>query len=254
MRELAAIVLAAGKGERLRAAAHTDLPKVLIPILGRPMIAYVLDAIREAGIGDITLVVGYQADKVRAALGEAYRYIFQKMQLGSGHAVLCAREALAGVSENVLVLCGDSPLFTSETIRLLAEHHRQTGAAITLVSAMPDDPSGYGRILRNAAGGIRAIVEEKGASDETKAIREVNGGAYAFRAEWLWANIERMRVNAAGELNLTDLVEIAVSDGETVQTISCDPQEILGINTPEQLAEVETLLGTKSDAARQCGL
>ena len=247
MREFAAIVLAAGKGERLRIAAHTDLPKVLIPILGRPMIAYVLDAIREAGIGDITLVVGYQADKVRAALGEAYRYIFQKPQLGSGHAVLCAKEALAGASEHVLVLCGDSPLFTSETIRLLAEHHRQTGAAITLVSATPDDPSGYGRILRDVAGGIRAIVEEKGASDETKAIREVNGGAYAFRAEWLWANIEHIRVNAAGELNLTDLVEIAVSDGEMVQTIPCDPQEILGINTRDQLADVEKLLAAMTD-------
>ena len=253
MREFAAIVLAAGKGERLRVAAHTDLPKVLIPVLGRPMIAYLLDAVRGAGVDDITLVVGYQADKVRAALGEAYRYVLQERQLGSGHAVLYAKEALAGTSEHILVLCGDSPLFTSETIRLLAEHHRQTGAAITLVSAVPDNPSGYGRILR-AAGRIRGIVEEKGAGDEVRAIREVNGGAYAFNAEWLWANIERMRVNPAGELNLTDLVEIAVSDGERVQAISCDPFEILGVNTPEQLAEVETLLATRTDAAHQCGL
>ena len=243
MREFAAIVLAAGKGERLRRGiVKVDLPKVLIPILGRPMIAYLLDAIRAAGVENLTLIVGYKADKVRAVLGEGYRYVLQERQLGSGHAVLCAKEALTGASEHVLVFCGDSPLFTSDTIRALAEYHCTNGATITLAWAMPDDPSGYGRILRNADGRIIAIVEEKGVGEDIEAVREVNGGVYVFRAAWLWANIERMRLNAAGELNLTDLVEIAISDGESVDAYPCDAAQILGVNTYEQLSEVERLL------------
>ena len=243
MKKFAAIVLAAGKGERLRRAGiRMDSPKILIPILVRPMVGYVLDAIRGAGVEDVTFVVGCQAEKVRAALGEGYRYVTQEQQLGSGHAVLCAKDALVGAAEHVLVFCGDSPLFTAATVRRLMDHHRITNAVITLVSASPENPSGYGRIVRDDAGKIRAIIEESGASEEIKAIREVNGGAYAFRAEWLWANIKRMRTNTAGELNLTDLVEIAISDGVPVEAISCDAEEILGVNTPEQLALVENLL------------
>lgn len=243
MKEFAAIVLAAGRGERLRQAGIGEgLPKVLVPIAGRPMVSYVLAAIRGAGIEDITLVVGYKADEVRKQLGSGYAYALQEQQLGSGHAVLCARDLLTNVSEHVVVLCGDSPLLSFPTIRRLMERHLRSGGAVTLLSAIVDDPSGYGRILRDRHGGIRAVVEEKGASEDIKVIREVNGGAYAFRAAWLWANIERMRVNAAGELNLTDLVEIAASDGEIVGFITCGGGEILGVNTPDQLAEVERAL------------
>jgi len=243
----AAIVLAAGRGSRFGGEAGRPFPKVLRPVLGRPMVRWVLDALRGAGIDDITLIVGFGADQVRREIGPSVRYVVQTEQKGSGHAVACAKDTFDAYRGSLVVMCGDSPLFTSETIRRIADQHVLAGAVVTLASARLDDPTGYGRIVRDSHGRIVAIVEEKCASDREKAIREVNGGIYAFDARWLFGSIDKMAINEVGEYNLTDMVRVAIEQGRTVSAIECDPSELLGVNTPDQLAEVEaTLRGRRS--------
>jgi bifunctional UDP-N-acetylglucosamine pyrophosphorylase/glucosamine-1-phosphate N-acetyltransferase len=243
-----AIILAAGKGERMRGeAASAEFPKVLRQLCGRPMIAYVIDAIRAAGVSDITIIVGFGADHVRRTTGGRLRYILQKEQLGSGHAVASGKGALGGRGGNALIMCGDSPLFTAATISSLMEHHTETRTTITLVSAVVDDPPGYGRVTRGPSGRITGIVEEKCATPEERAIREINGGAYAFDSKWLWANIDRIEPGEGGELYLTDLVRIATSEGREVDAVPAAAEEVLGVNTPADLRRVEDILRRRAE-------
>ena len=235
-----AIILAAGKGSRM----GSELPKVLLPLCGRPMLAHILDVLAEVGIVHPVIVVS-KSGVVREALGDTYRYARQEEQLGSGHAVLCAREAALG-SANILIMCGDSPLFKTETVRSLMEVHIREQAAITLASTMLDDPQGYGRILRAPTGDVKGIVEEKLATPGQKTIREINGGCYAFDAEWLWGNIEKMRKNEAGEYCLTEMVDIAIAQGRKVTTVQAEPDEVAGVNTPEQLLAAENILRARA--------
>jgi bifunctional UDP-N-acetylglucosamine pyrophosphorylase / glucosamine-1-phosphate N-acetyltransferase len=242
-----AIVLAAGKGTRMQGepvppGAPKEFPKVLRPVLGRPMIYYALDALSGAGIDDITIVIGYGGEEVRRVLGPRFRYAVQSEQLGSGHAVASARELLRKHPGDAIITCGDSPLFTAESIQRLKEIHSESGAVITLASALIDDPTGYGRIIRDESGSIKGITEEKAASQLEKSVREINGGAYAFRGNWLWQNLDRIKKNEQGEYYLTDLVGMAIEDGLRVESVSCAPEETYGVNTPEQLKEAESVL------------
>jgi bifunctional UDP-N-acetylglucosamine pyrophosphorylase/glucosamine-1-phosphate N-acetyltransferase len=223
----------------------SDLPKVLLPLCGRPMLAHILDVISELGVARPVIVVGKNGDLVRETLGGAYRYTCQEEQLGSGHAVLCARETALG-SKNVLIMCGDSPLFKVETVRSLMETHVRKQATITLASAILDDPRGYGRILRAPTGNIMGIVEEKPATPKQKAIKEINGGCYAFDAEWLWENIELMHANETGEYCLTEMVDIAIAQGKKVITVSAEADEVAGVNTPDQLLAAENILRARA--------
>ena len=237
------VILAAGDSTRMR----SQTPKVLHVLAGHPLIDY-STRLAEA-LTDLppVVVVGRDAEKVQAFLGNRARYVYQAERLGTGHAVLQARSLLAEQPGTVLVFYGDMPLLTEESMRRLLDlHHRDKQAVLSMLTFESDQPRGFGRIVRDQAGQVVAIVEEADCTPEQLRISELNPGLYCYDADWLWANIERMRVNAAGELNLTDLVEIAVSDGETVQTIACDPQEILGINTQEQLAKIERLLAARS--------
>lgn len=242
-----AIVLAAGRGTRMAEEGESVyFPKVLRQVCGRPVIGYVLDALARAGMEDVTVVVGSGAKEVQSALGERYRYVHQSEQVGSGHAVACAAPVLARRSGVAVVMCGDSPLFTPATIQNLIIEIQAENATIALASAFLDDPAGYGRIIRDENGNIERIVEEKGASEEDRTVNEVNGGCYAFDSEWLWANIGRMETNPAGELNLTDLVRVAISDGMTVAASPCDPTEILNVNRLRDLEVVEKIIcGTR---------
>ena len=242
---LAGLVLAAGKGSRFASESHEPFPKVLRLVLGRPMVCYVLDALRGAGIKDITLIVGFGAKQVTSEVGTGVKYVLQTEQKGSGHAVACAKDALREFDGSLIIMCGDSPLFTAETVRRISEQHARTHAVATLATAILDDPFGYGRIVRNPSGAIAGIVEEKCADSNEKAIREVNGGAYAFDARWLFDNIDQMTINSAGEYNLTDMIRVAVEQKQTISAVQCDPIELLGVNTPDQLATVEELLRSR---------
>jgi bifunctional UDP-N-acetylglucosamine pyrophosphorylase / glucosamine-1-phosphate N-acetyltransferase len=175
--DLIAIVLAAGVGKRMK----SDLPKVLHPVLGRPMLEHVLDAVRAAGVGRSIVVVGHQAERVRAVVAAPdVEFVLQAEQLGTGHAVMQAEPLLRGVRGTTFVLCGDTPILTSETLCELLATHRETKASATVLSALLEDPTGYGRVLRSADGAVTRIVEHKDANEAERRVREINSGLFTF--------------------------------------------------------------------------
>lgn len=239
------IVLAAGHGKRM---GNPDLPKVLVPFAGKPIISYLLDAVDQLGYSDrLTIVVGQKAELVQQYLGPEYQYVYQTEQLGTGHAVACAKAALEGRAENIMVLYGDHPLVTAATIDAVTKQHANTAAVVTMATFTISDFDDwrkafydYGRVIRNASGAISAIVEKKDATPEQLAIKELNPSYYCFNAAWLWGNIGKLKQeNAQREYYLTDLVYMAVQQGHSIQTVTIDAHEALGVNTPEQLAVVE---------------
>ena len=245
MRPLASIVLAAGKGTRMK----SGLTKVLHPIAGPPMIAWPVAAAREAGSDPIVLVIGHQATAVQAVFRGAadIRSAMQEEQLGTGHAVACALDTLAGFSGTVLILCGDTPLLRSETLKNMLTYHRDNGAAITVLTALMDDPLGYGRVVRDGSGQVAAIVEHKDATQEEREIREINSGIYCMDSGFLFANIKEIsNDNAQGEYYLTDLLAIAVRKGLTCLALpTADADEIMGVNDRVQLSEAARILRSR---------
>lgn len=234
------IILAAGKGTRMN---NPDLPKVLAPLKERPIISYLLDTITKTGFMTPALVVGYHQEKVREALGNTYTYITQEQQLGTGHAVAVTREALEGTADAYLVMCGDTPLLSLESIQKLIAAHETSKSVLSLATLVSDNEyfRSFGRIIRDENGIIKAIREYKDCTDEEKAIQEVNPGLYCFNDSWLWSALEKIdQSNAQGEFYITDLLSIAVEEGQVTSSIGMKSwQETLGINTPEQLAEAE---------------
>lgn len=238
----ASIILAAGQGTRMR----SRLPKVLHPLLGKPMLLYALEAARAALDTVPVLVIGHAADEVRAAVeaaGADALFALQEQQLGTGHAVMSARGAAPEDAEIVLVTCGDMPLLRSETLRRMVNLHQESGGVLTMTSVVGDVPRGFGRILRGADGSVQAIVEEAAASPEQLAIREYNVSAYCFNAQWLWLHLEKVQLSAKKEYYLTDLVAMAAQEGRRVESLVLqDRLETLGINTRVDLADAETAL------------
>jgi len=234
--ELAAVVLAAGIGTRMKSAT----PKHLHPILGRRMVDWVVDAAREAGVERIVVV----ASPPTRDLLEGVEVAVQEEPLGTGDAVRCARAALDGFAGDILVLNGDVPALRAETIRALVETHRSAGAAATVLSFEPADAGAYGRIVRGGDGRLARIVEAADASPEELALREVNSGIYAFEARLLWPALERLDAhNAQGELYVTDTLGLLVADGEPCAVqLADDPLEAEGVNTRAELAVVAAAL------------
>ncbi|HEX3031470.1 MAG TPA: bifunctional UDP-N-acetylglucosamine diphosphorylase/glucosamine-1-phosphate N-acetyltransferase GlmU [Bacillota bacterium] len=247
MSQIQAVILAAGKGTRMK----SSLPKVLHQILGRPMVQYVIDACTQAGVSKPILVVGHGAEQVREAVGDQANYALQLEQLGTGHAVLQAEALLQGFDGNVLVLCGDTPLLEEATLSGLIRHHRETGAAATVLSAVMENPRGYGRIIRDDNGGVARIVEEKDASPTEQAIREINTGSYCFAASDLMAALKQLTPeNAQGEYYLTDVLEILNKKGQKVEGyVAVNPQETMGINDRVQLAQAATSIRDRINTA-----
>ena len=252
MNSVAAVILAAGKGTRMK----SGVVKVLHPAAGRPMIHWAVNAARAAGAAPVVLVVGHQADAVRALFPDAadIRCAMQEEQLGTGHAVACARDGLAGFSGTVLILCGDTPLLRAETLQGLVAFHRANGAALTVLTAAMDDPSGYGRVVRAADGSVLRIVEQKDATPEEQALREINSGIYCMEADFLFANIDSISSdNAQQEFYLTDLVSIAVKRGLTcLGRPADDADEIMGVNDRIQLAEASRILRRRINRDLMC--
>ena len=242
MENVAAVILAAGKGTRMKSA----VVKVLHPAAGRPMISWPVDAARVAGASPIVLVVGHQADAVKSAFqgSSEIRCALQEEQLGTGHAVACAREQLSGFNGTVLILCGDTPLLRAETLQGLIAYHREQGASLTVLTAVMENPYGYGRVVRDGAGRVMRIVEQKDSTPEEQSIREINSGIYCMEAGFLNANIGSISSdNAQKEFYLTDLVAIAAEKGLTCLGLSTDDaDEIMGVNDRVQLAEAARIL------------
>ncbi len=240
-----AVVMAAGKGTRMR----SDLPKVVHEVAGRPMVCHVVEACFAAGCERVIAVVGYQQQLVRDALsafGDQVRFAVQEEQLGTGHAVQCAADELADLAPQtpVLVLAGDGPLIRTGTLEALLGLHRTSGAAATLATSVIDDPTGYGRIVRDAGGRLVGIVEQKNATPEQLEIREVNPSYYCFGLSAMTEALAKVgRDAASGEYYITDVPAILMESGARVEVIDAVPAEdVLSINTPEQLAEVDRVL------------
>lgn len=246
-----AIVMAAGKGTRMK----SELPKVLYPILGKPILDYVLDALGEAGIARSAVVVGYRAEMVREALAgrKGIEFAEQKDQLGTGHAVMCCREFLESAGGPVFVIAGDSPMLEADTVRALFDAYESAEAAGEPVSAVlgtvhKDDPTGMGRILRDADGGFVGIMEHKDATEEQRKITEINMSYYVFNPKDLLGSLSEIKTNnAQREYYITDVPAILLAKGKRVGAIPVlKPSECLGVNTVDDVRKVE-------EAMRQAG-
>jgi bifunctional UDP-N-acetylglucosamine pyrophosphorylase/glucosamine-1-phosphate N-acetyltransferase len=236
-----AIILAAGQGTRMR----SQRAKVLHTVAGRPMIHYPVLAAKGAGCARLVVVVGHQAQEVRAALeGLPCQIVTQRKQLGTAHAVLQAARWFANGRAPVVILNGDLPLIAAATIQRLLEAHRHQPATLSLASLWLSDPTGYGRIVRSAGGRVVAVVEEADATAAERGLTEINGGLYVAEGRWLASALRKIRAdNAKGEYYLTDLVKIAVAGGGVVQAVAMEPpDELLGVNSRGELARAESLV------------
>jgi bifunctional UDP-N-acetylglucosamine pyrophosphorylase/glucosamine-1-phosphate N-acetyltransferase len=241
------VILAAGKGKRMGGG----LPKVLKELGGKTMIERLVDAVLESEITKKpVIIIGYGTEVIKKYLGVRCNYVLQTEQLGTAHAVSCAENYLEGV-DDILVLYGDHPFLKPETLSELKKIHDEGKSVITMMTVSVPDFNGwhkvfydFGRIVRDEAGKIEAIVEKKDATEEQLKITEVNPSFFCFKADWLWKNIKLIdNDNAQGEYYLTDLVKLAILQNEEVKTLVIkDPKEAVGVNTEEQLHLAETLL------------
>ncbi len=226
---------------------RSNMPKVLNPVLGREMLSYVLASLKEAGISKPIVVVGHGGDLVTQFVKENAEIAWQHEQLGTGHAVQCALPQLNDFDGDVVVTCGDTPLISGECYRTLVQKRRASGAKALVATMVLNNPKSYGRIKRNQRGELSAIVEFRDATDEEKAIREVNTGTYCFEATALRDAVSELRTdNVQGEYYLTDTIANLLSAGEPVQAyLHPDSDEFLGINDPADLAMAESRLGDR---------
>ena len=246
--DFAIVILAAGKGTRLKSA----LAKVLHRAGGRSLVEHVVRACQPLKAREIIAVVGHQAEDVTAALAPlGVKTALQQPQRGTGHAMLVARRAIPSRAKYVILLPGDAPLIRTETLAALARSHRETGAAATILSAEIENPAGYGRILRNDDGSVCAIVEDSALHDDQRAIREINSSIYCFSLDKLWPCLASLKPqNVHKELYLTDAIAVLRQKGENVQAVlAADPEEVLGCNTRADLAAVDAVFRRRKRAA-----
>jgi len=242
MAEKVAIILAAGVSMRM----NTQLPKVLHEVCGRPMLAYVLDVCREIGLEKMYVVVGFGNEQVRERFGdtEDVVWVSQSEQKGTAHAVLCCKEHLKDFEGDTLILCGDGPLIRAETLKALFERHEAEHSAVTLSTAILDDPTGYGRIVRDARGNIQCIVEDSDCTDEQRGICEINPSYYLFNNKILFEAVEKVRPdNVKDEYYLTDALSFIIAAGHRVVAFTAvRPEEALGVNSRAQLSVASKIM------------
>lgn len=240
MGNMMAVILAAGEGKRMKSKNS----KVVHPVCGKPVVAWVCEAVQKSGVQEIVVVVGHRAEQVMDCLGEGVQFALQEQQLGTGHAVIQAEKYLKGRDGVVLVLNGDTPLITERTIARTVEAHEKSGNSATVITADLEDPTGYGRIIRDGAGDVIKIVEHKDADEAELAIREINSGMYCFTIGHLMEALTELgNNNSQGEYYLTDTLEILLSKGLKVGAVKVgDRDEILGINDRVQLHEASAIM------------
>jgi len=243
MAERVAILLAAGVSSRM----NTHLPKVLHEVTGRPMLAYVLDACRSVGVDKIYVVVGFGADQVKERFAEESAdivWVQQPKQLGTAHAVMCCQEHLRGFTGQTLVLCGDGPLIRAKTLQTLIEKHEAENSAATLATAVLDDPTGYGRIVRDAYGNMQGIIEDSDCTPAQRAVQEVNPSYYLFNNQVLFRALENVKPdNVKQEYYLTDALSVIIATGHKVVAITAvRPEEAVGVNSRAQLSVASKIM------------
>lgn len=240
MSNVFAVILAAGQGTRMK----SKLYKVLHPVCGKPMVQHVVDHIQTLDVNRIVTVVGHGAEKVQLQLGDKSEYVLQAEQLGTAHAVQQAEEILGNEEGTTLVVCGDTPLIRPETMQALFEHHQAKNAKATILTAIAENPTGYGRILRGENGQVEQIVEQKDASAEQQLVKEINTGTYCFDNKLLFETLKLVKNdNAQGEFYLPDVIEILQKQGDIVEAyVTDDFEETLGVNDRVALSQAETLM------------
>jgi UDP-N-acetylglucosamine diphosphorylase/glucosamine-1-phosphate N-acetyltransferase len=244
--QTAIVILAAGLGTRMK----SNKAKVLHKICGKPMVSYVAETASKIARNNVVLVVGHQADKVRQAVSGlgTFSYAYQKKQLGTGHAVLCALPHLPDNCREVIILCGDVPLIKAETLSALINLHANEKRDISILGVELDDPSGYGRILLDKSGRVRAIVEEADASAQQKRIKLINTGIFCVKKKFLLRAVPQIKPdNVQGEIYLTDIVAIAYGEKRHIGvTVGGDQFEVTGINTIQELKRVERMMKNRN--------
>jgi bifunctional UDP-N-acetylglucosamine pyrophosphorylase/glucosamine-1-phosphate N-acetyltransferase len=237
--KIRSVILAAGQGTRM----HSQTPKVLHPLLGKPMLQYMLDVVQGTTHTMPVVVLGHGAETIGQAFAGKADFVIQEPQLGTGHAVQQAEALLAGQADLVVVAYGDMPLFTPQTLSHMIQAQQTHAGPVTMLTMFAEDARGFGRIIRDERGWVKTIVEEAQATPEQLAIHELNVGLYCFAADWLWEALRKIRISPKGEYYLTDLIDIASSAGLSVQAqVLEDGREGIGINTRVHLAEAEAIL------------
>ncbi|MBU9710162.1 bifunctional UDP-N-acetylglucosamine diphosphorylase/glucosamine-1-phosphate N-acetyltransferase GlmU [Evansella tamaricis] len=235
-----AVILAAGKGTRMK----SDLYKVLHPVCGKPMVQHVVDQLKGCHVEKTITVVGHGAEMVKDQLGQEVSYVLQENQLGTGHAVIQAESILSEEEGTTVVLCGDTPLLTKDTINALIEEHEGVQAKATVLTAISDDPTGYGRIIRSNEGNVEKIVEHKDATDMEREVKEINTGTYCFDNKSLFQALKRVgNDNVQGEYYLPDVIEILKGQGEVIAAYQTpDFSETIGVNDRVALSMAESVM------------
>ena len=243
-RPLAAVIMAAGKGTRMKDSSKA---KVMYEVLGKPMVHYVLDLAKMLKASRVIVIVGYQRDTVIQYLQNSHPNVeiaVQEEQLGTGHAIMQSEATLKGFSGDVVVLSGDVPLLTADSVQELIDHHQQTAASATILTADFTDPTGYGRIVRNSDGSVKRIVEHKDATEEERHVKEINSGIYVFNGQKLFDGLKHITPqNVQNEYYLTDVFEYFWKRLWKVSALkTLHVEEIIGVNTVNQLEEVKHVL------------
>lgn len=243
---IAAVILAAGKGTRMGSSNGSEIPKVMFKAHNKPLIEYSVENMKSSGVERVVLVVGYKRELIEEYFGNKLEYAIQEEQLGTGHAARTARPNLEGEVDAVIVCYGDMPLYKPETIKALIKKYQESEPTIAMLTVDFEDPNfwAFGRIVRNEEGYVSAIVEQKDCNDEQKNIAECNPGFYIFNAKWLWENFDKLSTdNAQNEYYLTDMIKIASDQGKKIIAVKVSgEEEVLGVNTPEQLAQAEEII------------
>lgn len=239
--DITAIVLAAGKGTRMKSV----LPKVLHPVFFKPMVCHVLESLQHLSTRQIIVVTGHEHEMVEQRLTDYQAtFVYQEEQKGTGHAVQLCEASIVKDTEHVLIVCGDSPLISGHTLQLMFDEHVGSESDVTVLSTQVDDPTNYGRMVCDSKNQLLAIVEEKDADADQKEIQEINGGIYIVKRDVLFASLEKTDTNnKQGEVYLTDIVRIANADGFKVSRVICEnPVEIMGINSRQELTKAHDIM------------